>query len=144
MRAETAVRGMTFVLHPEEGDDPALFGGKAWALKRLTNSGLPIPPWFVGSPNAFDSSRTPAQQDRVESGADGISLLLTDLAVGESVCREIEVALTRLCPNDETVAVRSSAVDEDGSGDSFAGQLESFLWVRPEEVPDRIVDVWRS
>lgn len=41
-------------------------------------------------------------------------------------------------------AVRSSAVDEDGRGHSFAGQLQSFLNVEPAQVYDRIMDVRRS
>ena len=38
-------------------------------------------------------------------------------------------------------AVRSSAVGEDGSGNSFAGQMESFLYVKPEDIKARIHDV---
>ena len=38
-------------------------------------------------------------------------------------------------------AVRSSAVGEDGSGNSFAGQMESFLYVKPEDIKSRIKDV---
>ena len=41
----------------------------------------------------------------------------------------------------ELYAVRSSAVGEDGSGNSFAGQMESFLYVKPKDVKDRIKDV---
>ena len=41
-------------------------------------------------------------------------------------------------------AVRSSAVGEDGSGNSFAGQMESFLYVKPEDVKTRIQDVINS
>ena len=38
-------------------------------------------------------------------------------------------------------AVRSSAVGEDGSGNSFAGQMESFLYVKPQNIKERIKDV---
>ena len=41
-------------------------------------------------------------------------------------------------------AVRSSAGEEDGAGDSFAGQFASYLFVEPESVMGRVVDVWRS
>lgn len=43
-----------------------------------------------------------------------------------------------------SVAVRSSALDEDGTGHSFAGQLESHLEVPPEEVPARVAAVRAS
>ncbi len=42
---------------------------------------------------------------------------------------------------DKLYAVRSSAVGEDGSGNSFAGQMESFLYVKPEDIKSRIQDV---
>lgn len=35
-------------------------------------------------------------------------------------------------------AVRSSAVGEDGSGNSFAGQMESYLYVKPEDIRAKI------
>jgi len=41
-------------------------------------------------------------------------------------------------------AVRSSAVGEDGSENSFAGQLETYLYVKPEDIKSRIQDVINS
>ena len=38
-------------------------------------------------------------------------------------------------------AVRSSAVGEDGSEKSFAGQMDSYLYVKPQEIKARIQDV---
>ena len=38
-------------------------------------------------------------------------------------------------------AVRSSAVGEDGNENSFAGQMESFLYVKPSDIKARIKDV---
>ena len=37
---------------------------------------------------------------------------------------------------DKLYAVRSSAVGEDGSGNSFAGHMESFLYVKAEDIKD--------
>ena len=45
---------------------------------------------------------------------------------------------------DKLYAVRSSAVGEDGNGNSFAGQMESFLYVKPEDIKARIQDVINS
>ncbi|MFI0460352.1 MAG: PEP/pyruvate-binding domain-containing protein, partial [Candidatus Thiodiazotropha endolucinida] len=47
-------------------------------------------------------------------------------------------------PDGERLAVRSSAVDEDSADHSFAGQLESYLYVPVDQVADRVADVWRS
>lgn len=41
-------------------------------------------------------------------------------------------------------AVRSSAIDEDGSEFSFAGQFESHLFVTKENIAENIKKVWRS
>ena len=38
-------------------------------------------------------------------------------------------------------AVRSSAIGEDGSEKSFAGQMDSYLYVKPQEIKARIQDV---
>ena len=40
--------------------------------------------------------------------------------------------------------MRSSASDEDGIQHSFAGQLDSFLFVPPEMVAEKAAAVWRS
>ena len=45
---------------------------------------------------------------------------------------------------DKLYAVRSSAVGEDGSSNSFAGQMESFLYVKPEDIKVTIQHVINS
>jgi pyruvate,water dikinase len=70
--------------------------------------------------------------------------LLDNLTPSPAVQAELRQALTDLCPNGELVAVRSSAHDEDGAQHSFAGQLDSFLFVLPQEVAGKIAAVWRS
>ncbi len=45
---------------------------------------------------------------------------------------------------DKLYAVRSSAVGEDGSSNSFAGQMESFLYVKPEDIKVTIQNVINS
>ena len=57
----------------------------------------------------------------------------------------VEARAAPVAPDGALYAVRSSAVDEDGTGDSFAGQFESYLRrTRAADVPARIADVWRS
>jgi pyruvate,water dikinase len=49
-----------------------------------------------------------------------------------------------IAPAANFFAVRSSALDEDGAEHSFAGQLDSFLFVPPERIPDKVEAVRRS
>ncbi|MDX2216082.1 MAG: PEP/pyruvate-binding domain-containing protein [Oculatellaceae cyanobacterium bins.114] len=117
-------------------------GGKANALATLVQYNFPVPAWFVLSPLAFESSLTPQQREQLQAG--DFTNALRDLQLNEAAQKELMAALTRLCPNGGRVAVRSSAVDEDGTAHSFAGQLESFLGVPLDQVATRIADVWRS
>lgn len=95
--------------------DRARMGGKAWSLAAL-GPDFPVPPWFVVTPDAFAADGLTA--DASAAIDDGIATL------GEG-----------------PFAVRSSAVDEDGASDSFAGQLESFLQVPRDEVVGKVAAV---
>lgn len=101
-----------------DSTDPRVLGGKAAALAKLADAGFAIPPWFV-----------------VSGGADSeLGPLIT----------ELQLALREISPDGRPVAVRSSALDEDGQEHSFAGQLESFLNVLPADLVARIKDVRAS
>ncbi|GII66838.1 hypothetical protein Skr01_69230 [Sphaerisporangium krabiense] len=84
--------------------DPAIFGGKAAALAAAVDAGLPVPRGFAVSVDALAAA--------VAGDAAATA------AVGE--------AAGPLGP----VAVRSSAVGEDGARASFAGQYATVLAVR--------------
>src|SRR5262245_1761632 len=108
---------MPFIIGCTEAKLDAALGGKARALAALGDADLPIPRWFVVSANAFADSTSP------DGALDADSL--EGLQPSVAVQLELKEALAELCPNGETVAVRSSAADEDGPQHSFAGQLES-------------------
>ncbi len=137
---------MKFIFWPDESDDGAMLGGKARALSALLTSGLEIPPWFVILPQAFEASLAGSELESLRSGgnAQEFDAILSRLMPGREMIAELDRALVRLCPDRDVVAVRSSAQEEDGSEVSFAGQLESFLAVRAEDVAGKIVEVWRS
>lgn len=126
--------------------DRSRLGGKAAALAHLVDADFSIPPWFVITPDAFEASVTRRRLRALEKSADSgaISAVLQALEPSKKVLGELEKALAQLAPNGERLAVRSSAVDEDGAERSFAGQLESYLFVPADEVAARMVDVWRS
>ncbi len=106
-------------------------GGKAGALARLQDAGFDIPGWFVVSPEAFRASRAAGQD-------------LASVQPSADVAQAIQEALAGLGSPEDRYAVRSSAGDEDGGEHSFAGQLESYLFVAAADVPARVADVWRS
>jgi pyruvate,water dikinase len=106
---------------PHDAEDRRAVGGKAASLAAVGAARLAdceVPPWFVISPEAA-------------SRPEELALLL-------------QAALKRLAPNGEQLAVRSSAIGEDGSESSYAGQLASYLFVRHGDVEARVRDVWRS
>jgi pyruvate,water dikinase len=137
---------MRYVLRGDEAEVDAPLGGKARALAALRDAELPIPPWVALTPDAFVASLTPAQLASLEAGPDaaGLRALVAAVEPAPEVRAELRAALRELCPGGEPAAVRSSASDEDGPQHSFAGQLDSFLFVPPDLAPARAADVWRS
>jgi rifampicin phosphotransferase len=123
---------------------PQLLGGKAASLAALQHSNFSIPAWFVVSPEAFWLSVGSELKRDLETctNANDIQVLLENLIIHDEVIKVLEKALVSL--NCERVAVRSSALDEDGPSHSFAGQLESYLYVSPCDVAEHVVDVWKS
>jgi len=115
------------IRHSDDFPPGAIMGGKAGALARLAFAGLPIPAWFVVTPAAFEASNVVDHFRLRPDLAAEIVTLAGDLALGAAF-----------------FAVRSSAIDEDGTEYSFAGQLDSFLFVPAEGIPDKVEAVWRS
>src|SRR5713226_9008425 len=140
---------LAYIIRPGKTEESRELGGKAAALAALHTASLPIPPWFVVSPAAFTASLSDAQRYALEdacarSDSTTVEAILATVQLDARVSAELAGELIRLCPNEEQVAVRSSALDEDGAQYSFAGQLDTFLFVPPEHVAARVVSVWRS
>ena len=134
-----------FVADRFDAGSIASIGGKARALAALANAGLPVPPWFVVLPSAFEASAPPKLASPLadDAGEDAVGTSVTGIRVAADVRSAISAALARF-PDHECFAVRSSAQDEDGSRHSFAGQLESFLGVQKDDVGDYVMRVWAS
>ena len=133
---------MKHTLFPDEVGPASPVGGKARALADMDQSGLPIPAWFVVLPSAFDASIAPD----VSTGLDTREMQrrASSMELADDVAAEVEHALARLAPTEDYFAVRSSALEEDSPGRSFAGQLDSALFVARAEVPAKIASVWAS
>src|SRR5437870_557601 len=137
---------MKYVLRDHEADLDAPLGGKARALAALRAADLSIPAWFVVRPEAFHDSLSADQRRTLEKAPDEATLraIVDSLQPSAAVAAELADAVVELCPDGAAVAVRSSASDEDGAQHSFAGQLDSFLFVEAADVPAKVAAVWRS
>src|SRR5437016_6219698 len=131
---------MPYVVRGEDADRQAPLGGKARALAALRQANLPIPSWFALTPDAFYASLTPSQQTTLETaqGSKAVRDLVVQVQPAVGVQVEVAAAVRELCPNGELLAVRSSASDEDGAQHSFAGQLDSFLFVPANEILQKV------
>ncbi|MDH5544216.1 MAG: PEP-utilizing enzyme [Gammaproteobacteria bacterium] len=137
----------SYFLFPSLQDDTSRYGGKAAALNRLSRYGLPIPAWCVVSTHAFFDALSDISIEEFQHLSDwkNIATQLDKLTPPASFEDELQEALEHSFPNEcQYFAVRSSAADEDGSQHSFAGQLESFLYIPRSELVTHIIKVWRS
>lgn len=99
--------------------DVASVGGKAAHLGELLRAGMPVPNGFVIRGDEATAQSSPGKW--------------TD---------SLFAAFDRL--GSEYVAVRSSAMNEDGQNASWAGQLNTFLYVPRSELLARIEECRRS
>ena len=99
--------------------DESLFGGKAVSLGAAIRAGLPVPTGAALAWHVVERMASSGSED--------------DTAIAGSP----HVPETRL-------AARSSAIGEDSSGASFAGQHITKLSVRRRSLPDAVRAVWAS
>ena len=140
--------------------DAARFGGKSASLGELIAADIPVPPGFALGTSAFQLFLDEAGLvSRVESALAGLDpgdvarVAAVSHALGEEMRSapvpdgvRVEVAERYASLGDEPpVAVRSSALGEDSSDATFAGQQETYLWVRGAEgICDAVRDCWVS
>lgn len=140
--------------------DIASAGGKGANLGELTRAGLPVPPGFVITADAFLSSMAAAgirqrlaermarldPDDAAELRAASAEMrrLVREAAMPADIEAEIVDAYRKLGPS-LAVAVRSSATAEDTATTSFAGMHETYTHVvGPQALLERVRDCWAS
>jgi pyruvate, water dikinase len=141
-------------------DEPQ-FGGKSANLGELLAADIPVPPGFALSTAAFHAFvRDAGLEERISTALVGvaagdvdgigrashaISEAMRFAPVPQTVQEEIAEGYAQLGDDSPPVAVRSSAVGEDSQDATFAGQQETYLWVRgAEHVCDAVRDCWVS
>ena len=140
--------------------DAGSVGGKGANLGELTAGGLPVPPGFVVTGEAYldtlaraglrerlsailAEARTASQDDLDRLAAEAKDLVHA-VRIPAELATAVVSAYGRLGDH-VRVAVRSSGIGEDAEGTSFAGMNETFTNVAGEdEVLARLVDCWAS
>jgi len=158
---------MTFIRRFDElgKADVAVAGGKGANLGEMARAGLPVPPGFVITVDAYgrfyEASGVAAEVSRrlerlevddpvqLRRTAESLQALIRRARVPDDVKAAILDAYRMLSEQagveQEYVAVRSSATVEDTAQFSFAGMFESFLNVRGgDELIRRVKDCWAS
>lgn len=135
-------------------------GGKGANLGELTRAGLPVPPGFAITAQAYldamdEGGVRRALVDEVmaadtdsPAALDAAAERIRGLVHTAGVPAALRVAVTAAYAelgDTPFVAVRSSATAEDTGSTSFAGMNATYTNVRgPEELLERVVDCWAS
>ena len=149
------------LLEDVDADDVGTVGGKAASLGELIGAGLPVPPGFAVTAGTYRTFIEEAGIDEELFDAvdvdpeDSAALreaearaedLILDTPFPEEVREEILEQYRAMAEDGEEafVAVRSSATAEDLPDSSFAGQQETFLNVREDDLLRRVKECWAS
>ncbi len=139
-------------------------GGKNSNLGEMIKADLPVPPGFVVTVDAYQQALSEANLREkimetlsgldtkdtrtVEKVSQDIRSLIEKLAMRPELEKEIEKRYTSLCHqcgvSEIPVAVRSSATAEDLPEASFAGQQDTYLWIKKKNLTKAIVRCWAS
>jgi pyruvate, water dikinase len=140
-------------------------GGKNASLGEMTLAGLPVPPGFAVTIDAYQEiwqapglgegiNQLLASIDHAAYGANqkianDIRARIEAVPVPLTVSGEIRRAYEKLCEHcgvdNVPVAVRSSATAEDLPDASFAGQQDTFLWITgADSVVEHVRKCWSS
>ena len=126
--------------------DERRFGAKSASLGELIGAGVPVPPGFALAAEAYLAAveGVDLTGDAEKCSAAIRATQLPDELRDELAARYAELAADT-GDSSPPVAVRSSAIGEDSEEATFAGQQETFLWVRGiDQVYEAVRDCWAS
>ncbi len=134
-------------------------GGKGANLGELTRAGFPVPPGFVVVASVFDrfleetdlnveidgvldKLRGTKDVNAIDGASRKIQTLILNRPIPSDIRDEVNAAAGKL--NAPFMAVRSSATAEDSKIASWAGELESYLFVTATTLTDSVRKCWAS
>ncbi len=139
------------------GEDatPDQLGAKGFRLAELAAQGVAVPRWIALTTGAADLVLAPLREriEEIERGVpmgDAQAARRSSASIGQLVRtaawpidlrRELAERLRTLC-SDRRLAVRSSAIGEDGPENSYAGQLTTLLFVDRDNVESAVQQCW--
>jgi phosphohistidine swiveling domain-containing protein len=161
MHAESGLPPTWLVHSAAASSDRRLLGGKAQCLHQLLGAGVAIPDWYCATSDAFVAIAIPAvrdildrldRQDRppdaqlveLEQISVELQARISALELPRDLVAAAHAAFADLTSSVGTVAVRSSAAEEDSADHSFAGQFESYLHVPKDGLEQAIRQCWAS
>ena len=142
-----------------------IVGGQCASLGEMSQAGLPVPPGFAVTTAVFAAARDTSgtqpllneiiadldldDQAQLEAVAAKAREIVVNWPIPDEAEQQIREEYAALCTHcgvdDVPVAVRSSATAEDSPDASFAGEHDTYLWVRgADTVLDMIRSCWAS
>lgn len=133
-------------------------GGKGASLGEMTQAGLQVPPGFVVLADTFDRfveeadiiDDIQAELDKVNyqdtNSIDRASNVIRAIIRKTKTPKDIQSVILNSFQNlgAKFVAVRSSATAEDSKTASWAGELETYLYVTNKNLLDTVKTCWSS
>ena len=137
---------------------PLAIGGKAANLARLQSAGLPVPPWFCVTTEVFRDVAArawaivedeltfldPRDQEHASLISTRASQAIHATGLPERDRMALHQCYRDLASESSFVAVRSSVSDEDSASASFAGQMDSYLFVPETALEHHVLDCFAS
>jgi phosphoenolpyruvate synthase/pyruvate phosphate dikinase len=131
-----------------------LMGGKARNLYLMETQNIKIPAWFCVSIDLYDKYYSLIEErvntlvseiknnetNAINEVSEKVMFLFKSIELDKS---DSELILESIDEN-KFYAVRSSALGEDGSNNSFAGQLSSYLYIKKEDIIKKVIECWAS
>lgn len=133
-------------------------GGKGASLGEMSRAGIPVPAGFVILAQTFDrfieanqlqaeitarlAEVNPGDMNGIQKVSETLQSIIVNAPLPAELGEEILQAFDTL--DAEFVAVRSSATAEDSSSASWAGELDTFLNTKREDVLKKVRECWSS